>query len=62
MESRLSQTLKKIRDTKGPFFLARLALRVTFDPTDPTGVDEEKGMKELAEACKELGLDLTTLR
>ena len=57
MKSDIEGVLEKIRDAKGPFFLARLNLRVRFplpgkEPENPAAF-----MRTVVEACREMGYD-----
>jgi hypothetical protein len=58
---KLAALLEKIRRERGPFLVARLALRVRFPLSAPAqlpdGGEEER---ELLAACRALGYDPTT--
>ena len=61
MAGPLEEALEKLKQAKGPFFLARLALRVSFDPADPRVADQQKAVEELQRACSEMDVDLSAL-
>jgi hypothetical protein len=54
---RLITLLDRIREAKGPFFVARLSLRVKAPITKPDAPDDERHNDELVRACRELGYD-----
>lgn len=56
MGARLAGLVEIIRRAKGPFFLARLALRLPFPLMRAASVDDAHA-PELIAACRELGFD-----
>lgn len=57
MSRKIDAMIERIRQEKGPFFIARLCLRVSF-PFEPGAVpDTPERERELIEACKALGFD-----
>jgi hypothetical protein len=56
MGARLSDLIHQIRADKGPFFMARLCLRVDF-ALDDTTPDTPATERIVVAACKELGYD-----
>jgi hypothetical protein len=59
--NRLDALIDRIRDAKGPFFVARIHLRVRF-PLDTEVTDTFEFEDEVIRACKALGFDATELR
>jgi hypothetical protein len=59
--SRLNLLIEKIRVAKGPFFVARLGLRVKFTLSRPDLPDNEAHERELLDACRALGFDPSPL-
>lgn len=57
MGVRITQLIEKIRAAKGPFFVARLGLRVKFALARPDLPDSEDYEREILEACRALGYD-----
>jgi hypothetical protein len=57
MGMRINQLIDRIRDAKGPFFVARLGLRVKFSLTKPDTPDSESNVNDLITASRELGFD-----
>jgi len=55
MGRKLDQLVQFIRQEKGPFFMARLCLRLDFDLNPGAVADSEQREHELVEACKGLG-------
>jgi hypothetical protein len=55
--SRLNALVEKIRVARGPFFLARVGLRLRFPLTRADLPDDEERLRELVAACRELGYD-----
>lgn len=60
MGSRLDALIDRIRDAKGPFFVARIHLRVKF-PLDGEVADTFEYEDEVIRACKSLGFDASGL-
>jgi hypothetical protein len=58
MGQKLDQLVQLIREEKGPFFMARLCLRVDFDLNPGVTPDSTQRELELAEACRALGYEL----
>ena len=58
MGRKLDQLITFIREEKGPFFMARLCLRLDFDLNPGGTADTEQRMVQLVEACKGLGYEL----
>jgi hypothetical protein len=63
MQSQLDKLIGKVRENQGPFFLARVSLRLSFVPGKaPASLSEEaKQVAEFTAACKELGCDPASL-
>jgi hypothetical protein len=57
MGLRMNQLIDRISDAKGPFFVARLGLRVKFSLTKPDTPDSESNVNDLITASRELGFD-----
>jgi len=55
MGRKLDQLIQAIREQKGPFFMARLCLRVDFDLSPGATADSDERERALVEACKILG-------
>ncbi|HWZ88441.1 MAG TPA: hypothetical protein VNW92_06310 [Polyangiaceae bacterium] len=62
MGQKLDQLVELIRNEKGPFFMARLCLRLDFDLKPGAAVDSEQRLQQLVEACKGLGYVLDRSR
>ena len=62
MGRKLDQLIQFVRDEKGPFFMARLCLRLDFDLNPGAVADSEQREKELVEACQGLGYTLNPER
>jgi len=58
MGRKIDQLTQLIRQEKGPFFMARLCLRVDFDLNPGATADSEQREQQLIEACKGLGYEL----
>jgi hypothetical protein len=58
MGRKLDQLVQFIRREKGPFFMARLCLRLDFDLNPGAAMDSEQRELELVEACRGLGYEL----
>jgi len=58
MGRKLDQLVQFIRDEKGPFFMARLCLRLDFDLNPGAVADSEQRESELVEACRGLGYEV----
>lgn len=59
MDDTLQSFIEKTRLERGPFFLARVALRTSFaldKPLNPT-LDSSQCTEEFLAACRELGYD-----
>jgi hypothetical protein len=57
MGQRLDQLITQIREEKGPFFMARLCLRLDFDISLGAVSDSEQKERDLVTACRGLGYD-----
>jgi hypothetical protein len=57
MGARISRLVERIRGDKGPFFIARLCLRMDFPIDDVTVPDDPSKEQALIKACRELGYD-----
>jgi hypothetical protein len=55
MGRKLDQLVLSIRQEKGPFFMARLCLRVDFDLSPGATADSDEKEKQLVDACRGLG-------
>ena len=62
MGRKLDQLVSFIRQEKGPFFMARLCLRLDFDLNPGAAADSEQREEQLVEACKGLGYELNRER
>jgi len=62
MGRKLDQLVSFIRQEKGPFFMARLCLRLDFDLNPGAAADSEQREEQLMEACKGLGYDINRER
>jgi hypothetical protein len=58
MGARISRLVERIRGEKGPFFIARLCLRMDFAIDDVNMPDDPAKEQAIAAACRELGYDL----
>lgn len=58
MGIRLQSMLEKIRSAKGPFFVARLGLRVKFSLSNPELPDSPEIESALRDACLALGYQI----
>ena len=58
MGRKLDQLIQYIRQEKGPFFMARLCLRLDFDLNPGAAADREQRGQQTVEACKGLGYEL----
>lgn len=58
MGRKLDQLIQYIRQEKGPFFMARLCLRLDFDLNPGAAADSEQREQQIVEACKGLGYEL----
>jgi hypothetical protein len=57
MGRRLDRLIESIRDEKGPFFMARLCLRLNFSIGPGETPDSDACEDELLDACRDLGYD-----
>jgi hypothetical protein len=57
MGRRIEVLVDRIREAKGPFFLARLCLRVSFSFEPGQTADTPERERELVDACRALGFD-----
>jgi hypothetical protein len=57
MGERIQRLVDQIRRAKGPFFVARLNLRVYFPLDDPNAPDKEEHILALIEVSRSLGYD-----
>jgi hypothetical protein len=62
MGRKLDQLVSFIRQERGPFFMARLCLRLDFDLNPGAAADSEQREMQLVEACKVLGYELNRER
>jgi len=60
MGIRLARLVDRIREDKGPFFIARLCLRMDFPIDDLNAPDDTRKEEALLKACADLGYDLKT--
>ena len=58
MGARLSRLVERIRGDKGPFFIARLCLRMDFAIDDVTMPDDPAKELALVLVCRELGYNI----
>jgi hypothetical protein len=58
MGRRIDQLVETVRREKGPFFMARLCLRLDFDITPGVVPDSEDRERSLVDACRLLGYDM----
>lgn len=58
MTMELAGIVETVRRMKGPFFLARVALRVQFSFDHAEGLDEAH-TRHFVDVCRELGFDPT---
>lgn len=58
MGRKLDELIQSIRDQKGPFFMARLCLRLDFDLSPGASSDSEEREQALLEACRGLGYEV----
>jgi hypothetical protein len=59
---RLSALIDQIRQEKGPFFVARVALRVNFPFNKADLAFSPEQEKQVFDACRELGFDLAAVK
>jgi hypothetical protein len=57
--NRIQQLVSKAKAQKGPFFVARLALRVSYDIASPSVPDTDQHLNELKAAFRDLGYEPT---
>lgn len=62
MGARLTALVDRIREAKGPFFVARLNLRVSFPLARPDLPDSSEYEEEILDVCRSLGFDASALR
>ena len=62
MGRKLDQLIQFVRDDKGPFFMARLCLRLDFDLNPGAVEDSDERQRAFVEACKGLGYELNPER
>jgi hypothetical protein len=60
MGARVGRLVDRIRAEKGPFFVARLCLRVNFS-TDESEPDTPEVEKAILDACRQLGYDASAV-
>lgn len=60
MKSDIERVMDRIRDAKGPFFLARLNLRVKFPPPGKEPANPTQFLRDLVAASREMGFDPLT--
>lgn len=53
----LAALIERIRTAKGPFFVARVGLRIKFSLNNTELNNSEPHQKQLIEACRALGFD-----
>jgi hypothetical protein len=56
----VTRLVDRVREEKGPFFVARLCLRVNFR-LDDQAMDTPENERALIAACRELGYDIGSL-
>lgn len=61
MGARLNVLIDRIRDAKGPFFVARVALRIPFPLSKSDLPDGAEFERQVLDACRELGFDASAL-
>jgi hypothetical protein len=59
--NRVDALLDRIRDARGPFFVARIHLRVKFPFGKDDVVDSPDAERQIIDACRELGFDPVAL-
>ena len=59
MGRKLDQLIQSVRQQKGPFFMARLCLRLDFDINPGAVADSDSREKEIILACRMLGYEVT---
>jgi hypothetical protein len=62
MGRKLDRLIQFIRQEKGPFFMARLCLRLDFDLNPGAAADSDQREQQLVEACKGLGYEFNAAR
>jgi hypothetical protein len=60
VKDRVNALIDRIRDAKGPFFVARIHLRVRFPLGKDDQMDGPEAERQIIDACRELGFDLET--
>jgi hypothetical protein len=60
MGARVSRLVDRIREEKGPFFVARVCLRVNCR-IDDKAPDTPEAERAIVDACRELGYDLAVV-
>jgi hypothetical protein len=58
MGRRIDSLVETVRREKGPFFIARLCLRLEFDIAPGVVPDSDERERHLIEACRMLGYDM----
>jgi hypothetical protein len=59
MAARLHVLIDRIREEKGPFFVARVALRINFPLNKSDLAFGPEHEKQVVDACRDLGFDVT---
>jgi len=62
MGRKLDQLILFVREEKGPFFMARLCLRLDFDLSPGAVADSPEREVALVEACRGLGYEVNPER
>jgi len=62
MGRKLDQLILFVREEKGPFFMARLCLRLDFDLSPGAVADSPERETAIIEACKGLGYEVNPER
>ena len=60
MGARVSRLVDRIREEKGPFFVARICLRVNCR-IDDKAPDSPEAERAIVDACRELGFELAAI-
>ena len=58
MGRKLDQLIQFVREERGPFFMARLCLRLDFNLNPGAAADSDEREVALVEACHLLGYDI----
>lgn len=61
MGKQIDTLVDRIRAAQGPFFVARLGLRLSFPLAGRNVPDTAENIRAILHACRELGFDATSL-